>query len=62
VKVRPIVPVLVGFFLRMGIAVVALYVTLKTLDGSVYALAAGLVLGVFALSIEAFRVMRVWTV
>jgi hypothetical protein len=61
-KVRPMVPILIGFFLRMGIALVALYVTLKTLDGSVYALAAGLALGVFALSVEAFRLMRVWTV
>jgi hypothetical protein len=62
VKVRPIAPVLIGFFLRMGIALVVLYVSLKTLDGSVYALAAGLALGVFALSVEAFRLMRLWTV
>lgn len=61
-KVRPMAPVLIGFFLRMGITVVVLYVSLKTLNGSVYALAAGLALGVFSLSVEAFRMMRLWTV
>ena len=55
-------PVLVGFFLRMGIALVVLYVSLKTLDGSVYALASGLLLGVIALSIEGMRTMRPWSV
>ena len=38
VPVRPMGPVLVGFFLRLGVAVVLLYVSLKFLDGSVYAL------------------------
>jgi len=61
-KVRPIAPILIGFFLRMGLAVVVLYATLKSLDGSFYALAGGLLLGVIALSIEAFRMMRLWTV
>ena len=61
-KVRPIAPILLGFFLRMGLAVVVLYAILKSLDGSVYALAGGLLLGVIALSIEAFRMMRLWTV
>jgi len=62
VKVPLMGPVLVGFFMRMGIALVVLYVSLKTLDGSVYALGAGLLLGVFTLSVEAFRTMRPWTV
>ncbi|MDR3735946.1 MAG: hypothetical protein P4L10_10475 [Acidobacteriaceae bacterium] len=61
-KVRLVTPVLLGFFVRMGLAVVVLYAILKTLDGSVYALAGGLLLGVIALSIEAFRMMRLWTV
>jgi hypothetical protein len=59
---RPVGTVLVGFFMRLGIALVALYVSLKYLDGSVYALAAGLVLGMVALTIEALRLVRSWTV
>jgi hypothetical protein len=39
-----------------------LYVSLKFLDGSVYALAAGLGLGVFSLSVEGVRLMKAWTV
>ena len=39
-------PVLIGFFLRLGVAVALLYVSLKFLHGSVYALAGGLALGV----------------
>ena len=62
VKVRMVTPVLLGFFMRMGLAVAVLYAILKSLDGSVYALAGGLLLGVIALSIEAFRMMRLWTV
>ena len=62
VKVRMVTPVLLGFFMRMGLAVAVLYAILKTLDGSVYALVGGLLLGVIALSIEAFRMMRLWTV
>jgi len=46
---RPLAPVLIGFFMRLGIAVAVLYVSLKFLDGSVYALVAGLALGVAAL-------------
>jgi hypothetical protein len=57
----PMAPVLVGFFLRLGIAVVLLYGSLKVLDGSVYALAGGLALGVFALSIEGIRLIKSWT-
>lgn len=55
-------PVFLGLVLHMGIAMVALYVTLKTLDGSAYALGAGFLAGVFALSVEAFRIMRAGTV
>lgn len=60
--VRPVAPVLIGFFLRLGVAVAALYVSLKFLDGSVYALVAGLALGVVALSIEGVRLIKSWTV
>jgi hypothetical protein len=59
---RPVGTVLVGFFMRLGIALVALYVSLRYLDGSVYALAAGLALGIIALTIEALRLVRSWTV
>lgn len=59
---RPVGTVLVGFFLRLGVALVALYVSLKYLDGSVYALVAGLAMGMIALTIEALRLVRSWTV
>ena len=62
--VKPIAPVLIGFFLRLGVAVALLYVSLKLLDGSdspVLALAAGLGLGVVALSIQAIRLIKSWT-
>ena len=62
VKIRPIGRVLAGFFLRLGLTLVVLYVSLKTLHGSVFALAAGLGLGVFCLSIEGIRLMKAWTV
>ncbi|MBN9614826.1 MAG: hypothetical protein J0G35_04565 [Acidobacteriales bacterium] len=58
---RPMAIVLVGFFLRLAGAVVLLYVSLKFLNGSVYALAAGLALGVFALAVEGLRLMKAWT-
>jgi len=61
-KARPMGMVLAGFFLRLGLTVVLLYVSLKVLNGSVYALAAGLALGVFALSVEGLRLMKAWTV
>jgi hypothetical protein len=61
-KARPMGMVLVGFFLRLGLTVVLLYVSLKELNGSVYALAAGLALGVFSLSVEGLRLMKAWTV
>lgn len=59
---RPMAMVLVGFFLRLGVAIVLLYVSLKYLNGSVYALAAGLALGVFTLAVEGLRLMKAWTV
>jgi hypothetical protein len=59
---RPVGTVLVGFFMRLGIALVALYVSLRYLDGSVYALVAGLALGMIALTFEALRLVRSWTV
>jgi len=61
-KPKPMGRILIGFFLRLALTVVALYVSLKTLDGSVYALAAGLTLGIFALSVEALRLVKAWTV
>ena len=61
-KAKPIGLVLLGFFLRLGLTVAVLYVSLKVLNGSVYALAAGLALGVFALSIEGLRLVKAWTV
>lgn len=59
---KPLGMVLVNFFLRLGMTVVVLYVSLKLLHGSIFALAGGLVLGVFALSVEALRLMKAWTV
>jgi len=62
VPVRPLAAVLIGFFLRLGLALALLYVSLKFLDGSVYALVAGLALGVAALSVEGLRLIKSWTV
>lgn len=59
---RPLAPVMIGFFLRLIGTVAVLYVSLKYLDGSVIALAAGLGLGVFALTVEGLRLMQAWTV
>ena len=61
-KARPMGLVLTGFFLRLGLTIAILYVSLKHLNGSVWALAAGLALGVFALSVEGLRLMKAWTV
>lgn len=61
-RARPMGLVLTGFFLRLGGTLVVLYVSLKHLNGSVWALAAGLALGVFALSVEGLRLMKAWTV
>ena len=61
-KAKPMGMVLLGFFLRLGLTVVLLYVSLKVLNGSVYALAGGLALGVFSLTVEGLRLMKAWTV
>ena len=53
--------VLTSFVLRLFGTLAVLYVSLKFLNGSVYALAAGLVLGVFALSVEGIRLVNSWT-
>jgi hypothetical protein len=60
--VRPMGLVLTGFFLRLGLTIVVLYVSLKFLNGSVFALAAGLGLGLISLTFEAIRMARAWTV
>ena len=62
VQVRPMGAILFGFFTRLGLTVVVLYVSLKYLNGSVYALAAGLGLGVFSLTVEGLRLVKAWTV
>ena len=62
VNVRPMGMVLVGFFLRLGLTITVLYVSLKFLHGSVVALALGLGLGILALIIEVIRLARSWTV
>jgi hypothetical protein len=59
---RPMGMILTGFFLRLGLTVVVLYVSLKYLDGTVFALAAGIGLGVLSLTIEAVKLMKRWTV
>ena len=59
---RPMGLILTGFFLRLGLTVAVLYASLKYLNGTVFALAAGLGLGVISLTIEAVRLMKRWTV
>jgi len=53
---------LAGFFVRLAIALGLLYGSLKFLHGSVYALIAGLALGVLALLFEGLRLLKNWTV
>jgi hypothetical protein len=60
-KPSPMGMVLFGFFARLGLTVVVLYVSLKYLHGTAFALAAGLGLGVLSLTIEALRLMKRWT-
>jgi hypothetical protein len=59
--VRPLAPVLIGFILRLAVALALLYGSLKFLHGSVFALIAGLALGVAALTIEGLRLLKSWT-
>ncbi len=61
-KASPMGLVLTGFFLRLGLAIGVLYVSLKYLNGSVIALAVGLGLGIASLTFEAIRMARAWTV
>jgi hypothetical protein len=49
---------LVMFFLRLGGVAAILYVSLRCLHGTVYALVAGIALGLIALSFEALRLLR----
>jgi len=60
-KGKPVGGVLIWFFLRLILAGVVLYVSLRSLEGSVYALCAGLGLAVVALMIESIRLLRTWT-
>ncbi len=55
---HPMGRTLVMFFLRLGVVGLILYVSLRCLHGSVYALAAGIALAVVALTIEAVRLLR----
>lgn len=55
---RPMGRTLVMFFLRLGMVAGILYVSLRCLHGSIYALVAGLGLAVLALSFEALRLLR----
>jgi hypothetical protein len=49
---------LVMFFLRLGIAGLIIYASLRWFHGSLYALLAGLGLAVVALTVEAVRILR----
>jgi hypothetical protein len=55
---RPMGLILFGFFTRLLLTVVVLYVSLKYLHGTVLALAAGLGLGLVSLSVEAMRLLK----
>jgi hypothetical protein len=55
---HPMGRTLVMFFLRLGVVGLILYVSLRCLHGSVYALIAGIGLAVVALSFEAIRLLR----
>jgi hypothetical protein len=50
--------VVVGFIARLGLTLAVLYVSLKYLHGSVFALAAGLGLGLLSLVVEASLLMK----
>jgi hypothetical protein len=60
-KPKPLGPVLFWFFLRLAVAAAVLYVSLRSLDGKVFALLLGIALGLLALFIEAIRLFRGWT-
>lgn len=50
--------VVMMFFLRLSIAAAIIYASLKFLDGSFYALLAGLALAILALTFEALRMLK----
>jgi hypothetical protein len=50
--------VVLGFFLRLVVAGLVLYGSLRCFHGSVYALVGGLCLAAFALAVEAVRLVR----
>ncbi len=58
---RPIRGVVFWFVIRLVAAAGLLYVSLRSLDGKVAALLLGLALAVFALFIEAIRMLRAWS-
>ena len=55
---RPMGLLLAGFLLRLALTVAALYVSLKYLHGTVFALAVGLGLGVLSLTVQALRLLK----
>jgi hypothetical protein len=55
---RPMGVVMLGFFGRLALTLAVLYVSLKYLNGTVFALAAGLGLGLLSLVIEASRLLK----
>ena len=58
---RPLGPVLFWFVVRILGAGGLLYVTLKSLDGKLAALLAGMALGLIALTVEALRLLKSWS-
>src|SRR5271163_1399991 len=60
-KPKPLGSVLFWFFLRLAVAAGVLYVSLRSLDGKVFALLLGIALALIALLIEAIRLFRGWT-
>ena len=60
-KPRPFGPTLFWFFVRLAAVAAVLYVSLRSLDGKVAALIVGIGLGLAALFIEAFRLLRGWS-
>ena len=61
-QARPVALLLTGFFVRLIVVIAVLYGSLRLLEGSVIALAVGLGLGVFSLTIEGLRLVKAWTV
>jgi hypothetical protein len=60
-KPRPLGRVLFWFFLRLAVAAGVLYVSLRSLDGKVFALLLGIALALMGLLIEAIRLFRGWS-